>query len=143
MNDIAIRKTVPAMSAEAIDTVSRMRAVSLTMPQIDNHIADGIHGGMYHRTGHDPKGVTMTSVFVRVPTLLVACGEVDIFVGEGDVVRVRGYEVVESQANRQPAFHFLADTVMTMVFATQAKTTDEAEAEITPEPHALQSRREA
>ncbi len=143
MNDIALRKTMPAMSAKEIDRVSALRAASLTMPQVDNRIEHAIHGGMYHRTGHYPAGVTMTSVFVVVPTLLIVRGEVDIYVGEGNVVRVRGYEVVEGQANRQPAFHFLADTVMTMVFATAAQTVEDAENEITPEPHALQSRRAA
>lgn len=143
MNDVAVRKMVPAMSPEAIGRVSALRDISLTMEQVDNRIEHALHGGMYHRTGHYPKGATMTSVFVQVPTLLIVRGAVDIFVGEGHVVRVRGYEVVESQANRQPAFHFLDDTDMTMVFATNAKTKEAAEEEITPEPHMLQSRRTA
>jgi hypothetical protein len=143
MTDIAVRKAMPAMTPEAISTVNRMRAISLTMPQIDNRIEHALHGGMYHRTGHYPKGAILTSVFVRVPTLLIVRGEVDIFVGEENIVRVRGYEVVEGQANRQPAFHFLADTDMTMVFATGAATVEDAEEEITPEPHMLQNRREA
>lgn len=129
------------MSSEAIDKVKTLRDVSLTMPQVDNHIEDGIHGGMYYRTGHYRKGAVMTSVFVRVPTLLIVRGDVKIFVGGDLLVHVQGYQVVEGQANRQPAFFFLADTDMTMVFATNAKTAAKAEEEITPEPGMLQSRK--
>lgn len=143
MNDLSLRKTVPAMTPAAIGKVQALREASLALPQVDNRIAHALHGGMYHRTGHYPAAATMTSVFVRVPTLLIVCGDVKIFVGEDHVVHVQGFEVVESQANRQPAFHFLAPTAMTMVFATNAKTVEDAENEITPEPHALQSRRNA
>jgi hypothetical protein len=55
-------------------------------------------------------------------------------------VHVQGYAVLPASAGRKQAFVAQADTRLTMVFPTSAKTVEQAEREFTDEIYLLGSR---
>jgi hypothetical protein len=59
-----------------------------------------------------------------------------------EVRRVTGYQVVPAAAGRKQAFRAVADTHITMVFPTNARTVDEAEREFSDEFERLASRKD-
>lgn len=137
---VTAESRIPAMSAEAIDKVRQLEAFTREFPQVEISTEHVLHGGMYARTICIPAGVVLTGVFIRVPTLLVFDGNATVNAGE-DAVTLVGYHVLAASAHRRQAFLAHADTRLTMVFATQAKTVAEAEDEFTDEAHLLFSRK--
>ena len=131
---------IPAMTAQAIDKVRELEAITRDLPQVEISTDHVLHGGMYGRTICIPAGVVLTGVFIRVPTLLVFDGNATVNAGD-DTTTLVGYHVLAASAHRRQAFLAHADTRLTMVFATQAKTVAEAEAEFTDEAHLLFSRK--
>lgn len=128
------------MTAQAIDKVRELEAITRELPQVEIATDHVLHGGMYARTICIPAGVLLTGVFIRVPTVLVFEGNATVNAGDEPVTLV-GYHVLAASAHRRQAFVAHADTRLTMVFATQAKTVAEAEAEFTDEAHLLFSRK--
>lgn len=112
-----------------------------SLPQVELKVEHHLYAGCYSRTIRIPKDVIMVSVLIGIPTQLIVAGKIEFRNGEHEPVSVDGYQVFEGAPFRQMAAHALEDTVMTMFFATDAKTVEEAEAEFTPEPERLQSRR--
>lgn len=140
MNDLAtLARRIPTMTPEAINKVRDLESVMLTLPQAEIATDHVLHGGMYARTIRIPAGVAITGAFIRVPTLLVVNGNVTVFTG-GEPVTLVGNHVLAASAHRRQAFQAHKDTALTMVFATQAKTVEEAEDEFTNEAHLLMSR---
>ncbi|MDP1465701.1 hypothetical protein, partial [Klebsiella pneumoniae] len=76
------------------------------------------------------------------PTLLIVSGHVTVFIG-GETLELKGYHIVPGQAGRKQVFVAHADTDLTMTFATQAKTVEDAESEFTNQPTALMSRQQS
>ncbi len=128
------------MTAQAIDKVRELEAITRELPQVEIATDHVLHGGMYARTICIPAGVLLTGVFIRVPTVLVFEGNATVNAGDEPVTLV-GYHVLAASAHRRQAFVAHADTRLTMVFATQAKSVAEAEAEFTDEAHLLFSRK--
>jgi hypothetical protein len=140
MSNLALTENrIPAMSQQAIDRVRELEAALLTMPQIAMATEHVLHGGLYSRTICVPAGVVLTGAFIQVPTLLIVNGDATVNTGEGGH-RLTGHHVLAASAGRRQAFLAHADTYLTMVFATQAKTVAEAEDEFTNEAHLLISR---
>lgn len=137
---VAAEGRIPAMTAQAIDKVRQLEAITRELPQVEIATDHVLHGGMYARTICIPAGVVLTGVFIRVPTLLVFEGNATVNAGDEPVTLV-GYHVLAASAHRRQAFLAHADTRLTMVFATQAKTVAEAEDEFTDEAHLLFSRK--
>lgn len=137
---VAAESRIPAMTAQAIDKVRELEAITRDLPQVEIATEHVLHGGMYARTICIPAGVVLTGVFIRVPTLLVFDGNATVNAGD-DTVTLVGYHVLAASAHRRQAFLAHADTRLTMVFATQAKTVAEAEDEFTDEAHLLFSRK--
>ena len=137
---VAAESRIPAMTAQAIDKVRELEAITRELPQVEIATDHVLHGGMYARTICIPAGVVLTGVFIRVPTLLVFDGNATVNAGE-DAVTLVGYHVLAASAHRRQAFLAHADTRLTMVFASQAKTVAEAEDEFTDEAHLLFSRK--
>lgn len=131
---------IPAMTEDAISNVRKLEAVLADLPQVDIETEHVLHGGMYSRTICIPAGVALTGAFIRVPTLLVFSGHATVNIGEA--VTIKGYRVLAASANRRQAFFAHADTRLTMVYATQAKTIADAEAEFTNEAHLMFSRKQ-
>ncbi len=127
------------MSDEAIAAVYRFEDRVLELEQHMIFCHHLIHGGMYHRTGMVRAGDVATGALVKVPTTLTIVGSVEVVIGDDEPLRLNGYNVIPAAAGRKQAFKALTDTVVTMAFATKAKTVDEAEREFTDEFHRLMS----
>lgn len=137
---VAAESRIPAMTAQAIAKVRELEAITRDLPQVEIATEHVLHGGMYARTICIPAGVVLTGVFIRVPTLLMFDGHATVNAGD-EAVTLAGHHVLAASAHRRQAFLAHADTRLTMVFATRAKTVAEAEDEFTDETHLLFSRR--
>lgn len=141
MSHLAVMQgRIAAMSAQAIDKVRRLEAVTRELPQVEIATHHVLHGGLYARTIRIPAGVLLTGAFIRVPTLLIVDGCVTVNTGD-EPVTLAGRNVLAASAKRRQAFLAHTDTTLTMVFATQAQTVAEAEEEFTDEAHLLMSRK--
>lgn len=135
MNEIA------TMDAKAVARVRRLEAEAMKRPQVLVETTHTFHAGVYARTVMVPAGVMLTGALIKVPTVLIVAGECMMYTGHG-AIELRGYQVLNGLANRKSAFVAKTDTYLTMIFATEAKTTEEAEAEFTDEAYLLFSRRD-
>jgi hypothetical protein len=132
---------IPAMNAASIAKVRHLTDLSLRhLPQIPFVTEHRLHAGIYTRTVTIPapppggKGTVCTGVLVKIPTQLIICGDVVVYMGEGaEPVRVSGQRVLLGSAGRKQAFLSDSEYTMTMCFATDAKTVAEAEAQFTDE----------
>lgn len=97
------------------------------------------HAGMYARTIRMPAGMVGVGTLIKVPTLLIVHGDVDLLTGDG-WIEIRGYGVLPGSAGRKQVFVTRSDVEMTMLFATQARTVEDAEREFTDEFEMLMSR---
>src|SRR5262249_11809465 len=87
-----------------------------------------------------PAGVMITGVLIKVPTVLVIDGDTLAYIGTDEPLRITGRQVLPASAHRKQAFVALADTELTAIFPTRARTIEEAEAEFTEDPDILMSR---
>jgi hypothetical protein len=142
MNELqSINNSLPSMSQDSIDKVSCLESYSANnLPQIDITTAHIIHAGMYARTILIPAGTMLTGVLVKCPTMLVVQGDVIVYIGEKSI-ELNGYNVLPAKANRKQAFYAKTDTHLTMIFATDAKTIQQAEDAFTDEVDLLGSRK--
>lgn len=130
--------SLPAMTGEDVGKVSRLEAEIRKMDQVPIQTVHHFHGGMYARTIRIPKGVVLTGALIRIPTLLIVSGHATVYAG-GEPFDLVGYNVLPGSAGRKQVFIAHEDTDLTMVFPTQAKTVEEAEAEFTDETNLLMS----
>ena len=130
----------PAMSEEDIEKVRRLQERMLAMPQVKITTAHTFHAGTYARTIHIPKGAALVGALIKIPTLLIFNGRATVFIGE-ERLEIDGYHVIPASAGRKQVFIAHADTDLTMIFATGAKTIEDAENEFTDEAHLLMSRK--
>lgn len=146
MSAPALRAAIPAMRPEAVDVVYRLEAANLELPQTELGIEHHLHAGLYARTMcvpelADHECCLITGALIRVPTLLISNGDALAYVGDDAPLRLTGYQVIQADAGRKQAFLAKGGYRLTMLFATSAKTVEEAEEEFTHEAHMLQSRR--
>lgn len=132
--------SIPAMSSDAVAKVRELEGVLRELPQVEIATEHVLHSGMYARTIRMPAGIMLTGVFIVIPTLLIVNGHATAYIG-GEAIDLVGHQVIPASAGRKQAFIAHADTDLTMVFATKAKTVEEAEAEFTDEAHLLFSRK--
>lgn len=126
--------------AAAIQAVRALESALLASPQVHMPIEHSLHAGLYARTARIPAGVVVTGAEIKLATVLVLSGDATVYTGDGEI-RLTGYHVIEASAGRKSAFLAHADTALTMLFASQARSVDEAEREFTDECDALASRR--
>jgi hypothetical protein len=88
-----------------------------------------------------PAGCLITGALIRIPTMLIFSGELVAYIG-GDTIALNGYNVVPASANRKQAFYAVTNSYLTMLFATDAKTIEDAESEFTDEANLLMSRQQ-
>lgn len=131
MNGLAIS----SMSITDVEVVRTLALHDLQREQVQIATHHTIHAGMYARTITIPAGVRLTGALIKRATMLIVNGDVDTNVG-----RVCGYHVIAASARRKQAFLAHSDTQITMIFPTNAKTAEEAEAEFTNEADMLFSR---
>lgn len=138
-NVVELKSRVPAMTDQAIENVRALESQLMTLPQVAIKTHHVLHGGVYSRTIMIPAGVMLTGALIKVPTTLTVSGDVTVYIGEQSV-HLAGYNVIAGSANRKQAFIAHGDTMLTMAFATDAKTIGEAEAQFTDEADILMSR---
>jgi len=129
------------MAKAAIEKVRAYEAVAKELPQEDVATWHVLHGGVYTRTIKIKAGILLTGVLVKVPTTVTMSGDVMCYAND-ECIRFTGYNVVPASANRKQAFMAIEDTMLTMAFATKAKSIEEAEDEFTDEAGQLMSRAE-
>ncbi|HEV2133789.1 MAG TPA: hypothetical protein VGR47_05955 [Terracidiphilus sp.] len=133
---------LPATSAEAMDAVCAFEEFSLRFcEQVEVPTVQLIHAGTYARTIEMAAGVKLTGALMKIPTVLIVCGHVKMLAG-AEFVELKGYSVIPAAAGRKQFFEAIERTWITMLFPTQAKTVEEAEAEFTDEAAKLLSRRQ-
>jgi hypothetical protein len=137
----ATRPQLPPMSHAAIKKVRRFEADLLANPQPFLATHHTLHAGIYTRTVKLRAGSRLTGALIKIPTTLTLVGDVTVFVGD-DTIELSGYNVLAASAGRKQAFVAHTDVALTMMFATQAKTIEEAENEFTDEAHLLLSRQQ-
>jgi hypothetical protein len=127
----------PAMLNQLVD-VHALVAACPQIPIVTEHL---LHGGMYARTiRRDIDSVTVGSL-INKATILIVNGSCSLLVGDRRV-DLTGYNVLAGLPGRKSFSWAYSPVEMTMIFATQAKTIEEAENEIFAEADQLLSRRD-
>ena len=134
MNNLAVLSGhIPAMLDSTIEKVRFAEECAKRLPQVHILTSHVFHAGVYARTIRIPKGVFITGALIKRSTTLIISGRVLTYVGEDKPIEYIGYNVITTSAHRKSAYSALEDTHLTMLFATNAKTVAEAEAEFTDE----------
>lgn len=100
-----------------------------------------LHAGVYARTIRLSPGDVIVGVMIDIPTVVVVNGDCRVLLAS-KWHHVKGYYVLPGMAKRKQLFHAFGNTEITMIFATEAKTVEEAEREFTSEAESLLSRRQ-
>lgn len=133
---------IPEMTPAAIMRVRNLEEVLLVRnPDGNLPIQHVLHAGLYARTVCVPAGLVITGALVKIPTLLIVQGDCFVTLG-AEVRRIAGYQVIPAAAGRKQAFRTVADTHITMVFPTDARTVEEAERQFSDEYERLASRKD-
>jgi len=128
------------MSDGILANLTNIQDKLLACPQIEIQTEHIIHGGMYTRTIRLAPDVVLAGALVKVPTVLIVNGKTAVFTGE-NWIELDGYHVIPARAGRKQIFVTRAETSITMIFRTDAKTVEQAEEEFTDECEALMSRK--
>ena len=137
MTDLVLQSNgIAPMSQQSVEKVAALEQVALQQPQIPIETIHSLHGGVYTRTICIPAGILLTGAFIKIPTTLVAQGDCFVYVGD-KTLRLTGYNIIPASAGRKQAFVAVSDTWLTMIFATAAKTIEQAEREFTDEADML------
>jgi hypothetical protein len=140
MSSLAILgNTIPATTQEAIDRVIAVENRIREHEQAKIKTEHIFHAGMYIRTVRLEKYTVFTSVLIKVPTLVIVNGNCDLFAGD-QWVRLEGYNVVPANAGRKGIYVTRSAVDITMIFPSNAKTVEAAEAQFTNEANRLLSR---
>lgn len=131
---------LPMMTDGLLDKLTRIQNEILEKPQIEVNTEHIIHGGMYVRTIRLAPEVVLVGALVKVSTVLIVDGKTAVFTGEG-WIELDGYHVIPARAGRKQIFVTRAETSLTMIFRTDARTVEQAEEEFTDEAEALMSRK--
>lgn len=138
-NLAAIQSRIPPSSEFALAKAFQLQEKMLTQPQEDIATHHVLHGGAYIRTIKIRKDIVLVGALIKIPTTLIVDGDVSVYLDE-EVRRLTGYHVLAASANRKQAFRAHEDTMLTMIFATEAKNIEQAEAQFTDEHEKLISR---
>lgn len=136
-----IDKALPPASFEIMEKIAlveaRIRPREHTLKvEMEHHL----HAGMYARTCRVAADQVITSVLIKIPTLLIVNGDCIVLAGKS-WYEIKGYRVMAASAGRKQIYVTRDKTEITMIFATSARTVEEAEKEFTDEAANLLSRR--
>jgi len=132
--------SLPTMSPEAIQKVRALQDALADCEQVDMPTEHLIHAGMYARTVRLGPGVALAGALLKVATTVIVSGDCTVFIGD-EAVELSGYNVLAGGAGRKQAFVTHSEVCITAIFATDAASVCEAEAEATDEHESLQTRR--
>lgn len=140
MNNLQPKTTIPPMKQGDIDKVRELEDFLLSFPQVDLVHTHTLHGCVYTRTVFLPAETIITGAHIIVPTTLIVSGKVVAYFGDRSVT-IEGYEVFTAAPGRKVGFAAVADTYLTMIYATDAMTVEEAENQFTDESDRLMTRK--
>lgn len=133
---------LPSTQPEVLDAICALERISLERcEQVEIPTDQLIHAGMYARTIEMAPGVVLTGALMKRATVLIVSGHARMLAG-AEWVELDGYTVIPASAGRKQVFESIDRTWITMMFPTQAKTVEEAEAEFTDDCDRLLSRRQ-
>jgi hypothetical protein len=135
------KASLPALTPGMLRKVAALEELVLAQDQVQIPTDHVLHGGMYARTIVMPKETVLTGALMKRATLVIATGSVAVLAGE-EWLELEGYNVLPASAGRKQVFVSRSPVIITMLFPTQAKTVEEAEAEFTDEADRLLSRRQ-
>lgn len=136
---VAIQSRIPPSSESALSKAFLLQEHLLKLPQEDITTHHVLHGGAYVRTIKIRKNIVLTGALIKVPTTLIVDGDVSVYLDD-EAKRLTGFHVLAASAHRKQAFIAHEDTMLTMIFATDAKNIEQAEAQFTDEHESLLSR---
>ena len=139
MNQLTSRAVLPTMTPGAISLARRAERIARSKPQLALSTGHVFHAGMYARTITIPANAMITGALIKRATLLIVNGDCSVFTGDEQPLRLTGYHVLPASAGRKQVFRTYADTSLTMIFPTQAKSVEAAESEFTDETDLLVS----
>ena len=126
------------MAARSVRMVSMLAEKCKELPQKAIATKHLFHAGTYARTITIARNTMLTGALIKRATVVILSGDVIVYLGD-ESIRLQGYNVLPASAGRKQAYLALADTTITMLFATNAKTVEEAEQEFTDEYDSLLS----
>lgn len=138
-NLVCHEQQFPAMTDEAVSKVRAVESFLREVEQVPIQTTHHFHAGLYARTISLKKGMVITGALVKIPTLVIVSGDASVFIG-GETIRVTGYKPVPASAGRKQIIYAHEDTDLTMLFASDAKSVEEAESQFTDECDLLVSR---
>lgn len=138
---LARSSALPPCDGSALEALQRIEDEMAKQPQVTLSVEHHLHAGVYSRTVFIPKGVMACGVIINRPTQLIMSGHARVTSGDR-VYELEGFHVLDGEANRKQIAYAIEDTYFTMLFATNAKTVEEAETEFTDEAERLQTRKE-
>lgn len=127
MTEIETQK-MHAVSRPWQDFVNKLADVFEAIDDALLPVEQHIYAGVYTRTGCQKAGIVCATALVKIPTQLIVSGHCRIWC-EDQMFEINGYKVLEGMAGRQMIVYTIEDTWATVLFATDAKTPEEAEAE--------------
>jgi hypothetical protein len=130
---------IPPMNGELLANLTGIQEKLLALPQIDVQTDHVIHGGMYVRTIRLAPDVVLMGALIKISTVLIVSGRTKVFTGDG-WIELAGYHVIPARAGRKQIFVTQEETVITMIFRTEAQTVEQAEEEFTDEAELLMSK---
>lgn len=140
----ALTVAFPALLPTAPEVLAKLenaQAACLKRDQVPIRTDHVIHAGVYARTITMPPQTALIGVMIKRPTLVITVGSGRALVGN-DWADVDGYNVLPGSARRKQLFVSRGPLIITMIFATAAKTVEDAESEFTDEAADLLSRRQ-
>lgn len=132
--------SIPTMSEDSIQNARDMETYLLSLPQVLVTTAHTLHAGVYTRTVFIPKGVVISGALIKRSVNLIISGDTTVFIGDDKAKEYKGYASITAMPYRKQVFIANEDTYLTMFFATEATTIEEAENEFTDEVDNLISR---
>ena len=138
---LAVQSSIPAMSIKSIEQAQNIEGFLSDLPQIEITTWHTLHAGVYTRTIFMAKNSVISGALIKRSVNLIISGHVIVSVGEDSAKEYNGYASLTAMPNRKQVFIAKEDTYLTMYFATDAKTVQEAENEFTDEADKLISRK--
>ncbi len=100
-SDLAIPgNMLPPAPLEVIEMISNLERKMRERPQIHPQMEHVLHAGMYARTCRLAAGVSIVSVLIKIPTMLIVHGGAHVFAGER-WYRIEGYQCMPAAARAQ------------------------------------------
>ena len=135
----AIRGALPSMAPMEQEIGKGL--VMATLSEAPIEVEHFLWAGCYVRTILLRKGEIGAGAFIKIPTVVIVSGNCKVVVGD-HLEEISGYSVLRGMDGRRQVFSAFDDTYITMFFASNAATVEEAEKEFTDEWQLLTNNRE-